>query len=414
MPDNTDDIFTLCDANPPIWQDGIPPYCEFRALQAVSVLRTYRQARIHGRSFVYSSGASFLNGYAVNDGTGSAKIDCSTYVHLGLRGVRYENSPYAEDPPIVGQVDPADYPTDTDYAWADNGIFASATLANAICTSPSNRLMARHAAEIAKYYWAAGRVFPDTPANRLLLRPGDLVFCRKESRDGFMRISHVGMVSEDVTKFYNVTDIDNLVVVLTNFSARSDYYFFARPDYTKPRGAYPFPEENYLEAPWALRQQESVDNVIAIPNVQTGTIWTGTQGTNEAEGNRVITLAKAGTPFYLPAGTYRLTGAPTYQDARSDLSHKYWGLRVYHDDYETNNIQCTMYGYDPVNHVVTSVTGMSERVWDRGYGAEFTLTQGSWLYASIYISRYPYGDTTKYHNTDSTVDIWRPRIVRLS
>ena len=76
------------------WADSAPTYCEPRALEAVDVAKSYWIARASGRKFVYSGGATFLDGAPLNNASGQGLIDCSTYIHLVLRGIPYQKSPY--------------------------------------------------------------------------------------------------------------------------------------------------------------------------------------------------------------------------------------------------------------------------------------------------------------------------------
>ena len=149
IPTSLDDIY------PPIWSDKMPPYCEQHALQAVSVARSYWNARANGiKSFAYSHSTFLSGGNPINNPQGAGVIDCSTYMHLVLRGIRYQDSPYATGNATLS--------TNAYYPWTSNELGHSDTLSGTV----------RKAADIAAYYWAAGRVFP--VSKKTDARPGDL------------------------------------------------------------------------------------------------------------------------------------------------------------------------------------------------------------------------------------------------
>ena len=57
------------------WADSAMTYCEPRALEAVDVAKSYWIARASGRKFVYSGGATFLDGSPLNNASGQGLID---------------------------------------------------------------------------------------------------------------------------------------------------------------------------------------------------------------------------------------------------------------------------------------------------------------------------------------------------
>ena len=123
------------------WADSAPTYCEPRALEAVDVAKSYWIARASGRKFVYSGGATFLDGAPLNNASGQGLIDCSTYIHLVLRGIPYQKSPYVNTN-ANSAYNPSDLVTNTAYTWADDHIRFSKTLGG----------MVRYAADLAAYY----------------------------------------------------------------------------------------------------------------------------------------------------------------------------------------------------------------------------------------------------------------------
>ena len=89
--------------------------------------QSYWIARASGRKFVYSGGATFLDGAPLNNASGQGLIDCSTYIHLVLRGIPYQKSPYVNTNANAAY-NPSDLLTNTAYTWADDHIRSSKTL----------------------------------------------------------------------------------------------------------------------------------------------------------------------------------------------------------------------------------------------------------------------------------------------
>lgn len=431
------------------WQDSIPPYSPRGSMQAVGTAKTYWDARKNGRVFTYSQ-TTFLSdpGNPVNDENGNGKIDCSTYMHLVLRGIDYANSPYADKidgayPPNYTDYTPKPVQTNISYPWADDSLRCSNTLTNTALTAKPGKL-ARTAAEIAKYYAAAGRIFPYTDDTKGYVRPGDLIFFRNRGSetDRFNHIHHIGMVSEQEGKYYNVTSGREAVVVISPIETRRhdrEIAFIARPFYE--REAQPEAEPfNYLNSgAWTLPEGDTKakksdgtpNHVIATTNLSAGTIWTHTDGT-DASDNSTFTLVPTSSPLYLPAGTYRLSGAPCYFDNRQSLHHIRWALRLNLYPNDSPHMTYTGIGYNANddmthgivraemstdNHLATAENpNPRPRICDRGSGAEFTLDSGKWFSADIFIAKHPDGGDTPaslYSNTSDSKDIWQPKLIRI-
>ena len=204
-----------------------PPYSE-NALLAVETARSYWLARREGRrEFLYSGGRTFLNqdrlGY-VNDEQGRALIDCSTYIHLVLRGIPYESSPYARVRGELGTFFAGKLAADRSAVWADKGLAWHKWSRK----REPGRGLVRYAADIAEYYWEQGRCFTDMS----WLKPGDLTFHRAHTNGRFRSVTHVGIVTDDEPlSILNATSRGEGAVILTRLSSRDDVIFCARPDY---------------------------------------------------------------------------------------------------------------------------------------------------------------------------------------
>lgn len=372
------------------WADSNLVYCEPKAMEAVYVARTYWLARAAGRSFTYQGGSTFLDGAALNDSSGAGQIDCSTFIHLVMRGITYDKSPYTNTT-ANATYNASSLATNTSYTWADDHIRSSSTLGG----------MARYAADLAAYYWTAGRAFTDASQRK----PGDLIFHSTEQNNRFMSITHISIVSEDVDQYYNVTNVENVVVRTAYANRNADIVFFARPDYERIADkTYTFdPNFNYLAYPWICGNSGSFSSGVTMTANSSG-LTTSCSGATAAT---TINLVSSSYPLYLPAGAYKLTGAPAYQDRRARVNYSYWGLRIYPLDGRTITSQVTGYTSASYSSAPTVITTQSQAlVWEKGWGATFTIDSPMSFYANIYISKTP--TSTAYNTTD----LWTPKLVR--
>lgn len=371
------------------WADGALTYCEPRALEAVDVAKSYWIARASGRKFLYSGGETFLDGAPLNNASGQGLIDCSTFIHLVMRGIPYRKSPYVNTE-ANATYDASNLITNTAYTWADDHIRASSTVGG----------MVRYAADLAAYYWAAGRAFTD-PSQR---KPGDLIFHSSHQYSRFLSISHVSMVSTNIDQYYNVTDLTK-TVVRTNYANRNaDIVFFARPDYENlPQQTYTFdPNYNYLAYPWIFGDSKTYPSGVTATASEGGV----TTSCSEATAATAIPLVSSSYPLYLPAGTYHLSGTPAYSDRRARVDYSYWGIRLYPSDGRSITSQVTGFSSYDYTSAPTAVTQIQDSVWEKGYGATFSIDSPMVFYSSIYVSQTP---TEAVY---SGSDLWVPRLVR--
>lgn len=232
-----------------------------------------------------------------------------------------------------------------------------------------------------------------------------------------MHITHVGIVSETPYYMYNVIDSDPVVAKSRVVQENRTIAFFARPDYARSIRSDAEPLCNHLAAPWFLDTTagKATSGVIVQPNYQSGTIWTGTVSGETPTSYTTISLFDEDHPFYLPAGTYHLSGAPMHHDLRSVYNNYRWGLRVFPKD--GDSISFMMTGLSSATSSVdetitdTPTSTLADKVWDIGFGADFTLETGRWMCADIYISKMPDG-STEYSNTDMSADNWCPTLIR--
>ncbi|MBQ4148373.1 MAG: hypothetical protein II594_01425 [Clostridium sp.] len=184
---------------------------------------------------IYSyAGKTYLSGAPIldRDFQDRGNIDCSTYVHLVLQGVPYEESPY-----VTGN---AEDTFRSAAAWRE-AQFAEALRMDA---------PARRAYGLAAWYYLMGRSFEE----REKVQPGDLVFYAAPAEaapyyiahGAFRAIAHVGIVSEDTEYIYHSTgypekarsEKENLKAIQrTHILEGRTPNLYARPFYGEPGGA---------------------------------------------------------------------------------------------------------------------------------------------------------------------------------
>lgn len=214
-------------------------------------------------------------------------------------------------------------------------------------------------------------------------------------------------MSDNIDQYYNVTDVTN-TVVRTNYENRNaDIVFFARPDYERlPQQSYTFdPNHNYLAYPWIFGDSNTYSSGVTATAAETG-VTTSCSG---ATASTTIPIVSSSYPLYLPAGTYHLSGAPAYQDRRARVDYSYWGLRLYPADGRTITSHVTGYTSASYGSAPTATVTQSQAlVWDKGYGATFSIDTPMSFYCNIYISKTP--TASAYSGTD----LWTPTLRRIA
>lgn len=281
-------------------------------------------------------------------------IDCSTFVSLVLRGIPYSNSPWV----VYGD------PANGVYTWNPANIvnlcgnegweqreldYQPAGLYNNIGISGYSSV--RTAADLASYYYRAGRVLYDRPIytcedraqnvptqNEIisLLQPGDLIFWSNRTNiaasgedpsyvmsqpNRFRCVSHVAIVSTNIMRTLEVThgraatSLPNAIYYRTirnegNVHRLDGITLVIRPDYRpkKPKEATPI-GVNLCTYPWTFAQVRTSSNngfTRTITGMNTihfnghadSAITLGIKGSSENPDNRLT----------LSPGTYRLSG----------------------------------------------------------------------------------------------------------
>ena len=336
----------------------------YYGLRAAKCAASYLWARINGdEKFAYRTESIFSktskNGvvyFHVRDGE-YARIDCSTFVSLCLRGITYENSPYFlhkgdNENWVPAEEIPSMYGTE---GWEFREIDAQPEgVFNDI--GISGRSSVRLAAALGQYFHRYGYVLFDSVVDGKLasnneshkdlrLQPGDLVFwdtkedAQVDSR--FKSISHVAIVSERPDYYYHVTGSTNLVgqiVVwyeefaevepVTNSNGEiigektvshpnSAIVLAVRPDYRHGMPKEEFPcGVNLLGFPWVYsRLKTSEKNGLTISLVDQNTIKVNGTATE----NTTVSLAYV----TLPPGNYTLTGIEGFTGTSFALQVRY-------------------------------------------------------------------------------------------
>lgn len=257
--------------------------------QAAIIASTYHFARNTGvDTFVYNSSngifggtnprvrdtASSLTDSSDISTTGYARIDCSTYISLVLRGIAYENSPYAQHP-YDADVESNNRwipSSDLDGMYGDDGWEfrlidkQPSGVYNNIGLEGYSTL--RTAADFGEFFYKCGKVIYDSYVDEALteesagtlaksLKPGDIIFWAKDGADDvqkrrFRSISHIGMVAERTDRYFHVSGGSTVVLYGTFTSSYSDIALICRPDYrpSKVVGETPV-GVNLLHYPWS-------------------------------------------------------------------------------------------------------------------------------------------------------------------
>lgn len=302
----------------------------YYGVRAANVAATYLAARVTGQDkFAYRTYAIFSagNNPPVREGA-YGRIDCSTFIGLCLRGITYENSPYAKH-------------TEENITWTPSTELASmygtdgweftcfdkqpSGLFNDIGITGYSTL--RLAADIGQFFYKNGYVLWDQSQGTLTampegLQPGDLIFWansdNKAVQGRFMSISHVGMVAENAERYYHVTGSESqtgqTVVNYAQFGADSyhpisDIVLIARPDYRprKPKEETPL-NANLLSYPWTVSRNKSF-TVNGITYTVTGLHTLSANGTCTKNGTfRLKGYKSTSDHTTLSPGTYELSG----------------------------------------------------------------------------------------------------------
>lgn len=375
----------------------------FYGMQVADVAKSYHFARVSGlASFQYNQDKTPFGG-AITDENGNCLLDCSGFISFVLRGIPYEKSPFNGATGTANKTwDPTQIATlcqESEYVWADYWLdHQTDSDFRDIGLSSQGYYSIRNAAQIAEYYYTKGCVVheyttdPTAPPDDLL--PGDLLFWSKDGarvtqKSRFKAISHVGVVAHDGIHYYQVTgssDTKGETVFYSNLANKDtngaydklvDLCLILRPNYTPQKPIYSPIGVNLMPKYKIAGPITSDGNTTEISgnNTKGETGWTryGVTIVQKIDGS--LTLSGKTTadmtcyiygqihPIKLSAGTYKLSGAPSFTGATT----KQWGMGIK-----------TISGPDGTPSADTIA-------WDNGSGDRFTLSTDSWCYVYIYV-----------------------------
>lgn len=344
------------------------------AWQAAMTATEYWNAKVSGtRVFEYSDGSGCLKpGGAVNDASGNAVMDCSTYMGLVLRGLGYLESPYGKNSAANATVDPASVTASSEW-WCEPDVDRQT---DARCSDLSMRLGSAYraitASDMARYLECQGLTW--SPGERTP-RVGDLCFFSKMDDDGTYHypqrwhgISHVGIMV-DPDHYLNITDYASAGNLIRTDVGTRPPELYGRPLWGgHSRGASgdlaPNSGLNLLPSLWSgVRQGSSNVSGAALTCSGLSLAISG-----RPSSTLIITLVLDGCPLCLPAGTYRISGVRNNTGSNTvSATHSLWGLRVYNAATGAG-IPGTTKSSNGAN------SAQRNPVWDIGGGGEFTLT----------------------------------------
>lgn len=217
----------------------------YYALKAVKCASSYLLARALGtEKFAYRQNNIFSPSLKVRDGE-YARIDCSSFVSLCLKGIPYENSPYAKHKESNATWNPSEELEDM--YGTEGWEFRNLDKQDKYHRDGETQMFTnigiegyssiRTAAHLAQYFYKHGYVVYDRLVHGTLEtldelieykpQPGDLVFWANVNNtnqtvlERFRSISHVAMVAENTNAYYHVTgtegEFDQTVVWYQRF-----------------------------------------------------------------------------------------------------------------------------------------------------------------------------------------------------
>lgn len=354
------------------------------AWQAAMRAVEYWNAKASGtRAFAYSDGDGCLKpGGSVNDPSGSAVMDCSTYVGLVLRGIGYLASPYATILSAGASVDPSSVVASSEW-WCEPDVDRQS---DPRCSDLAMRLGSYYraitASDICRYLECQGLVWAPGEMGQ---RVGDLCFFSKIDADGtytypqrWRGVSHVGIMT-DPDHYLNITDYAQSGNLIRTDVGTRPPELYGRPlwgglsrgasgDLSSGSGL------NLLPGLWSgVRQGSS-----AVSGVSLTCSGLALSIGGQPSSQLVLDLVQSGCPLCLPPGTYRLSGVVNGTGTNTvSATHSLWGTRVY--DASTGA---------GIPGTTTSSNGSSTSqrnpVWDIGGGAQFTLSSQTYVRIDFY------------------------------
>lgn len=391
----------------------------FYGMQVADVAKSYHFARTAKLArFQYNQGANPFNGN-ITDANGNCLFDCSSFANFVLRGIPFDKSPFngnsGKENINWNQSEIATLCEQSEYVWADPWLDRQIdpSFKN---IGVSGYYSVRTAAQLAEYFYVKGCIVheyisdPTAPPDDLL--PGDILFWAKEGantnqKSRFKGISHVGIVAHDKIHYYHVTGTEKdegdtvFYSSLANkddngvYDKLVDLCLILRPNYMPiPKSPIYSPIGVNLLPKYKIAGPITSDG-LTKENINGWTRFgiTMVQGIDgsltlngQATGDLTCYIYGRVHPIKLSAGTYKLSGAPTFNGA----TIKQWGMGVKQ--------------LDQPNGATSDIKNGG--VWDNGSGDTFTLSAETWCYVYIYVGS----------SLTSTITnkIFKPSLIRTS
>lgn len=354
------------------------------AWQAAMAATAYWNAKASDtRVIAYSDGDGCLKpGGMVNDSSGRAVMDCSTYIGLVLRGIGYLASPYGTKLAANATVDPSTVVASSQW-WCEPDVDRQT---DARCSDLDMRLGSAYraitASDICRYLECQGLVWE--PGERAP-RAGDLCFFIKQDSDGTLHypqrwrgVSHVGIMV-DPDHYLNVTDYASTGNLIRTDVATRPPELYGRPLWGGlSRGASgdltPSSGLNLLPGLWSGVRQGS--SQVSGATLACSGLSLAISG--KPSSALVLDLVQSGCPLCLPAGTYRISGVSNQTGTNTvSATHSLWGLRVY-DAATGAGIAGTTRSSNGAN------SSPRTPVWDIGGGGTFVLASQTLVRIDMY------------------------------
>ena len=358
------------------------------AYEALKTAISYWNAKKSGtRYFQYSDGDGALKGDngIVNDSSGNAVMDCSTYIGLVLRGYSYLDSIYASDRNPNSTVNSKSIVA-KDIYWVEKYLDKQTdpNASNLKQNTSDGYFRCLTAADLCAFYEMYHLTW--LPGERSVL-PGDLAFFNKYNDDGTLvysnrwrGMSHIGFMT-DADHFLNITDYPSTGhLIRTSINTRPPI-MYARPLYTTSFKAGKDTLSNNsginLIPTVCSELRQGVSSINGI-NVTCNNLNVQFSGKPTSGISRDIISSSC--PLQLPKGTYKLSGCHNNSGTNTvSSSHSLWGMRVYNAG-TGGGIPGTTWSSNG------SSTSQRDPVWDIGGGAQFDISDDTPVYIDFYVT----------------------------
>lgn len=366
---------------------------EYYGDHVADVARSYHLARVNGEAtFKYNQTKGILNDGTLTDSEGRCYLDCSMFIGLVLRGIEFNDTPYAQ---VKGQPNKhlnhlglyqsivKDLCDNSIHKWA-NKYFDRQTHPHLKDIGVPGYRSIRNAAQMGEYYYSQGATLYEFNPKELItevpkgLKAGDLIFWSKEigsdrQKSRFKAITHVAVVARDTTRYYQVTGSDDKVGDTVFYSYIADHLeeisLIVRPNYN--------PIDTSIQIGQNLLPRFSYDSCdIIASHMNNGVQYTplvaggfNIERKSTSTNGSTFYMYKGGNPLKLTKGRYQLSGCPINENASDLQTTRDWGIMI----------------KDVKGTIINDVDGVE--VLDKGKGCTFELTSTKEVSVYFYMSK---------------------------